>query len=181
MVLSLFFVFALVCCVSQKESIIVGGEYDAKKDATEYFVFPYGSVSLPGKWDKVSYNAESKQQFFTNKDSIIVAIAFGRSKSYEFNKDGSLKGFDFLKSFQEWDSKYFKESNALDWKILETDNINNYLIYRIYGIKDESKFDSYFLMAEKNGSVSSFSVYTTNRWSESEKIMFLKNLFLQNK
>ena len=181
MVLSLFFVFALVCCASQKESIIVGGEYDAKKDATEYFVFPYGSVSLPGKWDKVSYNAESKQQFFTNKDSIIVAIAFGRSRSYEFNKDGSLKGFDFLKSFQEWDSKYFKESNALDWKILETDNINNYLIYRIYGIKDESKFDSYFLMAEKNGSVSSFSVYTTNRWSESEKIMFLKNLFLQNK
>ena len=173
MVLSLLFVFSLMCCVSQKATTIVGGEYDAKKDVTEYFVFPYGSVSLPGKWNKTDYNTESKQQFFTNKDSVVVAIVFGRSKSYEFNKDGSLKGNDFLNSF--------KESHGLDWKILETDNINNYMIYRIYGITDESKFDSYFLMGEKNGSVSNFSVYNTNKWSESDKIIFLKNLYLQNK
>ncbi len=181
MVLTLFVSVTFMSCASHYATTMVGGEYDAKKDVTEYFVFPFGAVSLPGKWDKTAYNTESKQQFFTNKDSVWVAVAFGRSTSYEFNKDGLLKGNDFLNAFYEWDSKYFKDSYGLEWKILETDNLKNYMIYRIYGILNGSHYDSFFLTGEINGNVSSFSVNTTDKWSENEKILFLKNLYLQNK
>ena len=34
------------------QSTIVGGEYKADKNITEYFVMPYGEVSLPGKWSE---------------------------------------------------------------------------------------------------------------------------------
>lgn len=161
----------LTGCFSQRTTSIVGGDYDAAKDATDYFVLPYGQASLPGKWEKCGYNKESSQQFFKNRDSVIVAVSFTRYDKYEFNKDGALKGIDFVKAFYEWDSKYF-ESNGYNRQILETDLTNQYIIYRIYG----EKANTYFLIREKNGYVSNFSVNYTNKWTESEKIQFLKSL-----
>ena len=161
----------LAGCFSQRTTSIVGGDYDAAKDATNYFVMPYGEVSLPGKWEKCGYNKESSQQFFKNKDSVIVAVSFTRYDKYEFNKDGVLKGNDFVKAFYEWDSKYF-ESNGFSRQILETDLTKQSIIYRIYG----EKVNTYFLIKEKNGYVSNYSINYTDKWSESEKIQFLKSL-----
>ena len=45
------------------QSTIVGAEYKPDKNITEYFVFPYGEVSLPGKWEKWQYNSNARQQF----------------------------------------------------------------------------------------------------------------------
>ena len=170
-----FYVLAIMVllagCVSQKTSSIVGGDYDAAKDATDYFVMPYGQVSLPGKWEKWRYNEEARQQFFVNKDSVIVAVSFAQYDKYEFNKDGELKVNDFVKAFYEWDSKYF-ESNGFSRQILETDLTKQSIIYRIYG----EKVNTYFLIKEKNGYVSNYSINYTDKWSESEKIQFLKSL-----
>ena len=59
----------LTGCGSSKQatSTLVGGDYDAAKNVTEYFVIPYGSVSLPGKWEKGKYDQSSRQQFFLNE------------------------------------------------------------------------------------------------------------------
>lgn len=43
------------------QSTIVGAEYNQYKNITEYFVFPYGEVSLPGKWSEAE-----KIQFLKN-------------------------------------------------------------------------------------------------------------------
>lgn len=159
------------CGSSNKVSTIVGGDYDPKKDVTDYFVFPLGRVSLPGKWDKTDYLASAHQQFFTNQDSIPIAIAFGPYDKYEFNDNKSLKGNDFVKAFYDWESDYYV-SDEIKSEILETDTAKQYIIFRFYG----PLVNSYFLVREKNGAVSNFSVHATDKWSEREKIQFLKSL-----
>ncbi|MBR4841316.1 MAG: hypothetical protein IK005_12705 [Paludibacteraceae bacterium] len=166
-------VASYISCGSAKQatSTIVGGDYDAKTNTTEYFVIPYGQVSIPGKWEKTTYNSVSRQQFFRNDESINFAVSFGPCNKYEFNQDGSLKGYEFVEAFYEWDSKYFV-SNGLDRKILETDKANKYIIYRVFG----KGFDTYILVSEKNGNVSNFSINATDKWTEQQKVDFLKSL-----
>jgi len=171
----------LTNCATQRTSTIVGVNYNETKNETNYFVVPYGSVTLPGKWEKTNYNTISRQQFFINQDSVIIAIAFGRFDKYEFNMDGSQKGYDFVKSYYEWDSKYFVDSHGLKRQPLESDSTNNYVVYRIFGQIEKSKLDTYFLIGEKNGNISNFSISDTDKWTESEKTKFLKNLFLTEK
>ncbi len=171
----------LTNCATQRTSTIVGGDYNETKNETDYFVFPYGSVTLPGKWDKTNYNTISRQQFFRNQDSVIIGIVFGRLNKYEFNMDGSKTGYNFVKAFYEWDSKYFVDSYGMKRQLLEKDSTSNFMIYRIYGQVEKREFDTYFLIGEKNGSTSNFSISDTDKWTENEKIDFLKNLFLRKK
>ena len=167
----------LTGCGSSKQAtsttVIEGGDYDAAKNVTEYFVFPYGSVSLPGKWDKGKYDQSNRQQFFRNEESVIVAIAFAPSNKYEFNKDGSLKGHDFVEAFYKWESDYYKPA-GFECTILENDSATPYLLFKIVG----DDVNSVFLFGEKDGGVSNFSVQTTDKWTEAQKIQFLKTLFL---
>ena len=174
---SIFLPFFLISCGSNKATTLVGGEYNEAKNITEYFVIPYGSVSLPGKWEKRNYDNVSKQQFFMNEDSVIVAVAFGRYDSYEFNRDGKLKGYDFVKAMYEWDSSYFQDTFGFQRKIIETDESKNYIIYNISNPQKENSVNTFFLIREKNGNVSNFSVNYTDKWTEDEKIRFLKNLY----
>lgn len=169
---------SLASCATQSTSIIVGGEYNEKKNETEYFVIPYGSTKIPGEWTKTNYNQISRQQFFTNKDSIILAIAFGTINKYEFNTDGNLKGFTFIKAFYEWDSKYFVETHGLKRQIIEEDSLYNYMIYKIFDEKEKNGFNTIFLIGEKNGRFSNFSINSTEKWTEEEKLRFLKMLYL---
>src|ERR1051326_7152552 len=163
----------------QRTSTATGCDYDASKNITHYFVVPYGSADIPGKWEKEHYNKVSGQQFFTNKDSISLAIAFQSYKGYEFNPKGKLKGFDFVKAFYEWDSKYLIDRYELKRTILVSDSINRYIIYRIYGKQYQASVDTYFLIGEKNGNTSNFSISITDKWSENEKVEFLKKLCLE--
>jgi len=60
-----FFLFlTFYGCASQKVNVIEGYDYKEKDNQTSYFVLPYGSVSIPGKWNKDHYNSVSHQQFF---------------------------------------------------------------------------------------------------------------------
>ena len=168
----------LTGCATQSTSTIVGGEYSETKNITDYFVLPYGSVSLPGKWEKTSYNEISKQQFFRNQDSIKIALAFERYNSYQFNTDGTHTGFSFVRAYYEWDSKYFMDSFGLNRQTIESDSAANFMIYRIYGQAGQGEFDTYFLIGEKNGNISNFSISITHKWNEGEKVKFLKSLYL---
>ena len=164
---------SFISCGSAKQatSIIEGVDYDAKKNATEFFVVPYGQVSIPGKWEKTSYNSVSRQQFFRNDESVNIAVSFGPCNKYEFNLDGSLNGYEFAEAYYEWESKYFV-SNGLECKILETDKENKHIIFRVFG----DGFDTYTLICEKNGIASNFSIQATDKWTEQQKVDFLKSL-----
>lgn len=156
------------------QSTIVGGEYKADKNITEYFVLPYGNVSLPGKWEKWQYDSNSRQQFFKNEDSVIVAISFGPVNRYEFNRDGTLRGYDFVKAYYDWESDYFVKL-GLQAKMVESDQQNNYIICRFWG----EKFDTYFLFGERNSNACNYSIHSAKKWTEDEKVQFLKGLYLK--
>lgn len=180
--LILIFIMILLCigCASQKVSTLEGYDYDESKDQTDYFVLPLGSVSIPGKWEKTHYNNVSGQQFFTNSDTIRIAIAFNRFDKYEFNSDGTKKGYEFIKAFYDWDSKFFVDYYGLQRRVLENDSINNFFLYQIHGLTNGEKFDTYFLIGEKNGNVQNLSVMTTDKWTEDKKVAFLKGIFIKD-
>lgn len=175
--LTILLIFILTSCATQKVSTIVGYDYDEQKNQTDYFVFPYGNVLIPGKWEKSNYNSTSRQQFFRNKDSVIIAIAFAPCNKFEFNVDNSKTGFEFVKSYYEWDSQYFVKNNELSRELIEQDSINNYIIWRLNGFINGEEIDNYFLFGEKNCFVSNYSVLETDKWTVKEKIEFLKNLY----
>ena len=167
-------VFSLFSCGSARQatSTIVGGNYDAKKDVTEYFVFPYGQVSIPGKWEKTTYNSSSRQQFFCNDESVSLAVAFGPIDQFEFNLDGKIKGYEFVEAYYRWEEEYFSK-NGLECKILDSDSEKKYIVFKVFG----KGFDTVLLFGEKNGFASNFSVHITDKWTEEQKVDFLKNLF----
>jgi hypothetical protein len=171
----------LTSCVAYKNSTttLVSCNYNEKKNQTEYMVFPYGSVSIPDKWEKTIYNKISRQQFFTNSDNIIIAIAFGPYNKYEFNKDGSKKGFEFIKAFYEWESEYFVNNFGLHTEQIESNDIDNFIIWRLFGEYNNSNWDTYFLFGERNGFVKNFAIMKTEEWTAEQKIDFLKTIYLQ--
>ena len=169
----------LTGCVAYRNSssTIVSCSYNEKNNQTEYMVFPYGSVTIQGKWERTTYNSVSKQQFFENSDSVTIAIAFSPYNKYEFNRDGAKKEFEFVKAFYEWESEYFATYN-LDTEIIESDSTSNFIIWRIYGNYNDILIDSYFLIGEKNGFVKNYVVMATEKWTPKQKIDFLKNMYL---
>ena len=161
---------------SRYSSTIVGGEYEESKDSTSYFVFPYGSVMIPGKWEKTTYISASRQQFFQNSDSVLISVIFSRFDGYEFNQDGAKKGYDFVKACYEWESDYFEKTLGLQHEILEENEGKQYMIFRIYGSTDGTKVNMYFLLGEKNGDVSYFSLSRAEKWTEERRLEFLRGL-----
>ena len=174
--LSIFLMFIFNSCLPPTATnVIVGINYENKTNTTDYMVFPYGKVSLPGHWDKEWYNNISHQQWFTNSDSISVAIALNRSDGYEFYSEG-LSGFSYVRKFYEWDSKYLKTKFNVNDTVLVTDTINNYIIWSL----NISDFKNYFLFGLKNATVHNYNI-VTNKLSEKEKIKFLQDLYFDKK
>ena len=167
-----FVSFSLQSCFPPATSTLVGGQYEAKTNTTEYFIFPLGSVSLPGQWVKGNYNSVSGQQWF-KKDSISLAIAFTQCDKYEFSKK-DLKDFNFVKEYYEWDSKYLADTKKLTRQIIVSDSVNQYIIWRLFG----DNFDNHFLFGNKNCAVHNYNV-ATKKWTEEEKVQFLQRLYLK--
>ena len=173
-------IITLASCATQKVSTIAGGEYDRNKDRTDYFVLPFGSTSMPGKWTKTRYNEVSKQQFFKNEENISITVAFTPINSYEFNTDKSKKGYNFTRAFYEWDADYFVKTHKLNQERIEFNENKNYIIWRAFGQQNGANFDTYFLFGEKNGYANNFSITVTDKWTKEDKVKFLKEMYLQN-
>ena len=173
--------FFLASCSTQRTSTLSDTNYNKTKNETHYSVLNYGSVTLPGKWKKTRYNVTSKQQFFKNRSSVEISVTLGRIDKYKFNKDGSLTGYNFIKAYYEDNSKYYVDSLKFNTQILESDSTNNFMIYRVYGQNEKGDYNVYFLQGVKKGNTSDFMITSNHKWSESEKIKFLKNLLLTKK
>lgn len=177
----LILVFASACATQKKvgSSTIIGGEYHEESNSTEYFVVPGGKVNIPGRWKKTTYVANSKQQFFTNIDSLTLAISFTQANKYEFNLDGTKQGFAFIDAFYTWESN-FMEEQGLSMEVIESNREQNFQIYRLFGDIEKGTFDTFFLVGEKMGNVSNFSMTNDKKWTENQIIDFLKQLFLSD-
>ncbi len=172
---------SLTSCKTKYVNTIVGCDYNKENDRTDYFVLPYGSVSIPGKWDKAHYRSSSKQQFFKNSDSVTIAVAFTVCNKFEFNTDNSKHGHEFVTEHYEWDSEYFVKNYGMTREVLERDSIENYIIWRFFGMLNEKAVDTYLLFGEKNCYVTIFTIFEINKWSQKQKIDFLKSLYIQEK
>lgn len=175
---SFFMLFAIICsCASYRNTVTVieGANYDQEQDSTTYFRFPYGSVSFSGEWTKATYVETSKQQFFTNSDSVKFSVALNPIVKYEFNADGSKTGFDFVQSYYKWDTDFLiSQIEGLKSEILVSDNVNNILIYRLF---NEKGINNYFLISEKNGILMILTESDSDKWSQEQRISFLKDVY----
>ena len=174
----LFMLFAVICsCASYRNTVTVisGANYDKKNDSTTFFRFPYGSVSFSGEWTKANYVETSKQQFFSNSDSVKFSVALNPIVKYEFNADGSKTGFDFVQSYYQWDTDFLiSQIEGLKSEILVSDNVNNILIYRLF---NEKGINNYFLISEKNGISMILTESDSDKWSHEQRISFLKDVY----
>jgi mannosyltransferase OCH1-like enzyme len=176
-IFSIFILTIFYSCIPTKStSTIVGGQYEPKTNTTDYFVIPLGSVSLSGKWTKGQYNSSARQQWFSNQDSVSTAIAFTPCNKYEFYTP-NLKDLNFLMKFYEWESKFYSQQLKTDSKIIESDSTKNYIIWRLY---DNKNIDTYFLYGFNKCSVHNYSV-ASYKWTDNEKVNFLRNLYLNKK
>jgi hypothetical protein len=175
-VLTLLSLSVFLACATNKKSAVTNANYDETKNQTDYIVPSFGSVSLPSKWEKRHYNNVSQEQFFLNSDSIEVSVAFNRFDRYQFNLNGEFKGWDFVQAYCEWErGNQYNMASAL----LVQDMVRNFIIYKIFDTSDKPKIDSCFLVGEKDGNVIVLSISTTDKWTDKEKIKFLKAVYVK--
>jgi hypothetical protein len=179
--LLLLIIALLTACVSNKSTLLIDSEYDDKRNETNYQVFPYGSVIIPGEWYRTNYNNTSRQQFFDNSDGITIAIAFSPCDKYEFNEDGEKKSFDFVTAYYEWDAGHLVSGRQMNQELIESNEADNYIIWRLFGQYNDTPVDNYYLFGEYDGFAKNFCIMATDKWSRGDKIAFLKTMYLGKK
>ena len=163
------------CMAPKYISTIVTDTYDEKKDQTTYMVFPFGSLSLPGKWTKTAYNKISGQQNFKNKDSLGTALLINRNSGYSFYTK-EMSPNKFVKAMYQWDSDYFSSQFKGNCKILKQDTINHYIIWQITADNEKNKFDNVYLFGSENGIVFTVRAPIENV-TLSQKIEFVQTVY----
>ena len=177
LIISVLVSFYSCSITGNSTSTIVSTSYDKDKNLTTHTVFPYGSIDIPNKWEKINYISSSRQYILMNEDSINLFISFSTIDKYEFNKDKSLQGYDFLKAFYKWEADYFNKEFALQNEIIEENKVRKYIIFKIFG----EKVNSIFLVHEKEGFITNLSIHINSKWNDNQEIDFLKSLIKVDK
>jgi hypothetical protein len=163
------------CTAPRAISTIESDFYEAKTNKTTFTKLPFGSISMPGKWTKVSYNAVSKQHNFKNADSILTAVAINRASSYPFYKAG-MSSNELVKALYEWDSQYLAEKTRGSRSIVLQDTVEQYIIWQIIGKYDKFDIDNHYLFGSENGII--FTVFIgTAKWTNEQKIDYLRSVY----
>ncbi len=135
----------LTACFHRMAPKTSGGTSQQTAQAMVYTVAPYGSVSLPGKWEAGKYLPSSMQQYFYRADTTTMIVTVNACRNYPFVKGGP-EGFDFGKRDYEAETKY--QTQLLEQKtvVLEENKENRYILwmvhadgvdqYTICGVKD---------------------------------------------
>ena len=131
-------------------------------------------VKIPGDWTQLNTMDDSGQTYLKNTDGVIIAIAQNPKKAYSFFKSNS-SDFENVKEFYKWDADYRKENNFKTDKIKENAK-EEYVIWKY----NDEKLDNVFLFGSSKNNFLNLLVYT-DIWTESEKILFLENLYKLNK
>lgn len=153
--------------------MLISDNYDVKTNITTLALIPYGQINIPGHWKKTKYLEISKQHFFQDIDSTIIAVAKAPQENYSFYSE-IMSGEEFAEAFFQWDSAFYSENgyqpdrviteikgDFVIWKVIDK-NVNAFLVY---GGKDDFAYN--------------FGVFSDN-WPDEQKINFLIELFVDN-
>lgn len=173
--LMVFVVALLFSCASSKDaSVLYSDNYDKIKDETSVMIFPYGQVSLPGKWRKVRYAPVSGQYFFSKGDSTQFAVALQPWDQYEFSQDSpGVNRENFVRKFYEWDGNYLKEVTKGKLRVIEENKEKHYIVWNL---KKGDGENSYFLYGLK-GNVAYNLYLDSDTWDEQTIVPFLVKAF----
>jgi hypothetical protein len=176
-------IFALIATNSlfgqKTTSTLESTNYDSQLDETTYTSFPLGSLTMPGKWIKISYNKISGQYNFKNIDSVSSALAINKASVYPFYKR-KMTANTFIKEMYEWDSQYMVARIKGIRSIIEHDTTTHFIIWRITDTKEIHNIDTYYLFGCENNILYSVML-DTDKWSQGEKVAFMKKIYSNKK
>jgi len=174
-IIPLFLLTVVTSCLAPKAiSTIESNNYDDKTNQTTFNKFPFGSLSIPGKWTKVSYNQVSGQHNFKNADSVSTAVAINQASSYPFYKP-NMTSNEAVTEMYEWDAKYWTYQISAKTTILKQDTTNHFVIWQI-SADNKYKIDNYYLFGSENGLVFTIMI-DTKKWDLNQKINFLQIVY----
>lgn len=163
-------------CASNKNtsSVLYSDNYDKNKDETSLMIFPYGQVTIPGKWRQTRYSPISGQYFFSRGDATQFAVALQPWDQYEFSQDNpEVNRENFVRKFYEWDGSYLKEVTKGQLRIIDENKEKNYLLW---SLKKGDGSNDYFLYGLK-GNVAYNLYLSSQTWDEQTIVPFLENAF----
>ena len=67
----------------------------------------------------------------------------------------------------------------MNQELVESNESENFIIWRAFGENNNTYWDTYFLFGEKNGFANNLSIMTTDKWTKEDKVTFLKKMYLQ--
>jgi predicted phosphoadenosine phosphosulfate sulfurtransferase len=155
--------------------MIVGDNYDEKKNQTTLTMLPYGNIVLPDKWTKTSYNQVSKQHYFKNNDSTTVAVAKNQKQKYPFYKS-EQSNKDFLTEFTKWESDHFKSQGATV-SIIDDQSDKGYILWK--AIIEKENINTFYLFGLKGDYAYNF-LADSKTWTDEKIKSFLIKLFNDN-
>lgn len=172
-------IIAMLCFVSCKTAqtaMIVGEQYDEKKDETTLTMLPYGGISFPGKWAKFDYHRDSRQHYFRNADSTVLGVAKNPKDKYPVYKQG-MGDAEFTKAFVAWDTAYWRKQGVMV-NVLKNDAQNNYIIWQALDSVNHY-VNTIFLYGTKNGYAYNFSG-SSKVWDVSKMQQYLEDIYTKN-
>jgi len=169
--LLLFVCVALSGCYDGQRTMLIADSYSPEKDVTTLQLIPYGDIKIPGKWTKTSFNESSKQHFFSNSDSISIAVALNPMKKYSFYQP-DVSAEEFLTAFFNWEKDFYEQNGIAVTKINREPN------YVIFSVKKEN-INTILLFGAKEDMALNYAISST-KWDDSQRIKFLKTLFELN-
>ena len=132
-----------------------------------------GTVKIPGIWQKVTYEASSKQHFMKNEEGVVIAVALTSRKLYPFNSPKKTEK-ELATDFFKWDFD-FRTENKFKTQKLKENTTENYIIWKY----TENKIDNIYLYGCKSDLMVNYLVYT-DTWTEQKKIEFLEDMYKLN-
>jgi hypothetical protein len=154
--------------IEKKQTAIT---YNRKLNQTVVAIFPYGGVSLPGRWGKVDYNEENTQFFMQNADSLTLGISKLPKKRFA-NSGDDMNLITSYYTTEEGNS----EKAGLKMNTIRVDADNKYRIWRVTG----SGVDQICLIGTKKEYAYNITAYYSKYVSNEDRINMLINLFLNN-
>lgn len=145
-------------------------------DTTRFKYTPYKpELRIPGEWKVKQVLQGSRQVFFTNEDSTIIAISVIQADAFPFFKKDQNE-FETTTAYYEWDADYMKNEQKMDVKKIKEDQQQAFIIW--YS-KDQHN-DNYFLFARDKELLYNIMIYDTQMPTDT-KLKLLESLYEINK
>lgn len=158
-----------------QDASTTAARYNKIKNQTVLRLLPLSNIIIPGKWTQTSYNPTTRQYFFDNGDSTIIAVAKSGVGSYALHSTGQTDSA-FVTSCYHRDSQFWAQKGIMV-KALVDDAGLGYMVWQATG--DAEHINYVFVYGIKNSIFYNFLV-TSTRWNNAKKEQFITNLFIAN-